>query len=80
MHPEVSKARATLASLSRCVKTGERSPDELLVARDRLEKAKISAKIDALVAAAPVLTDEQRTRLAELLKPVRVGAGEGGGS
>lgn len=74
MHPEVSKARATLASLSRCVKTGERSPDDLLVAREDLERAKLSAKIDELVAAAPKLTDSQRTRLAELLKPVRGGA------
>lgn len=72
MHPEVSRARATHAALSRCVKSGERSADELLVTKAALERAKISAKIDELVAASPPLSDEQRTRLAELLRPVRV--------
>jgi len=72
VHPEVSKARATVAALTRCVKHGERSPEELLVAKDRLNRAKISATIDKLIAEAPPLNAEQRTRLAELLKPVRL--------
>ncbi len=74
MHPEVSRARATVAALSRCVRSGERSPAELLVAKQKLEQAKNSAVIDKLVAEAPKLTSEQRAKLAELLRPVRVTA------
>lgn len=73
-HPEISRARAAVAGLTRSVKYGERPVEDLLVAREDLERAKISARIDELVAAAPKLTDSQRTRLAELLKPVRGGA------
>lgn len=80
MHPEVSKARASVAAITRCVRNGERSPDELLVAKDRLEQAKVSATIDKLISDAPPLTEQQRTRLAELLKPVRVTTTIGGNS
>ncbi len=72
MHPEVSRARASVAALTRCVRAGERSPDDLLVAKADLENAKRSAIIDKLVDEAPLLSDEQRTKLAELLRPVRI--------
>jgi hypothetical protein len=39
--------------------------------RDRTE-ALVAAYVRQVLAAAPPLTDEQRTRLAELLKPVRL--------
>ena len=82
MHPEVSKARASVAALARCVKYGERTPDELRRAKDQLEQAKRNAWVDKVLAEAPPLTDEQRTQLAELLKPVRrsaTGSGDLGG-
>lgn len=65
---EILHHRAKVGALSR-----SRTPDdaELVAAKADLAKAKIDARIDELVAAAPPLTDEQRTRLAELLKPIR---------
>ena len=38
-----------------------------------LAEAKIADYIERTLAAAPPLTDQQRTALAELLKPVRIG-------
>ena len=78
--PELARARGLVGALTRCVKNGERSADELLVAQHQLEQAKNSIVIDKLVAAAPVLTSEQRTKLAELLRPIRVTAGLDGGA
>jgi len=72
VHPQVSKARARVAALSRCVSNGERTPDELTQARSELATANIAAYVDKILSAAPPLTDEQRTRLAELLRPVRL--------
>lgn len=65
---EILHHRAKIAALSR-----SRKPDdpELLVEKKRLAQAKTNARIEALIADAPPLSDEQRTRLAELLKPVR---------
>lgn len=65
---------ATYAALTR-----SHAPNDpvLVDARRALEIARNSARIDALIAAATPLTDEQRTRLAELLKPVRLGGATG---
>ncbi len=59
--------------------TRSRTPDDpvLVDARRALEIAQNNSRIDALIAAATPLTDEQRTRLAELLKPVRIGGATG---
>jgi hypothetical protein len=73
MHPEVSKARARVAALSRGVRAGERTPEELAIAQRELQTAKNTAYIEQVVSRAPSFTDDQRTRLAELLRPVRQG-------
>ena len=64
--------RARYASLTR-----SRDPDdpELLEARRNLRAERLADYIEKILAAAPPLTDEQRSRLAELLRPVRTGGG-----
>jgi hypothetical protein len=73
VHPQVSKARARVAGLSRAVNNGERPDDgELRSAKTDLAAAKIAAYVEKVLAqAAPPLSDEQRIRLAELLRPAR---------
>lgn len=70
--PTVGIVRARLGSAER-YRPGDDHSD---IRRD-LNEAKAAAYIKRLLEAAPPLTEEQRTRLAELLKPVRV---NGGGS
>lgn len=67
--------RGKVAALTRCISAGERQPDcpEMAEARRGLKEAKATDYIRKLLDEAPPLTDEQRTRLAELLKPVRIG-------
>jgi hypothetical protein len=50
-------------------------PDQIEDRRRDLAAAKITDYIERILADAPPLTDEQRTALAELLKPVRRKAG-----
>lgn len=69
MHSQVSKARARVAALSR---TDAGDDDRRTEARRDLNAAKIEAYIEKLLATAPPISDEQRTRLAALLRPVRV--------
>jgi hypothetical protein len=64
--------RGRVAALSRS-RTAD-DPD-LIAARQRLIEGRTAAYIEKVLAQAPTLTDEQRTRLAELLAPVRGGAG-----
>jgi hypothetical protein len=70
----ISKAkahhRAVVASLSRCVATGERPADdpELLEARRNLKAVGLEEHVAKVVAEAPPLTDEQRTRISALLR------------
>ena len=56
--------------------TRSRTPDdpELVRAKQDLAEAKLADYIQRLLDAAPELSDEQRVRLAELLKPARGGA------
>ena len=64
--------RARVGALTR-----SRSADdsELVDAKRSLAEAKIAAYVEKVLAEAPPLSDEQRTKLAELLRPVRqVGA------
>jgi hypothetical protein len=71
--PSVASSRAKVAGLTLGVRTGKRQPDdpELLNAKRGLAAANIADYIERALAAAPPLSDEQRTRLAELLRPVR---------
>jgi len=71
--PSVSASRAKVAGLTLGVRTGKRSADcaELVDAYRDLAAAKIDDYIKRNLAAAPPLTNEQRAKLAELLRPVR---------
>lgn len=74
----VARSRATVAGLTVGVRTGKRQPDdpELIDAYRDLAAAKIGDYIEKVLAEAPPLNDEQRTRLAELLRPVRRGGAQ----
>ena len=61
--------RARVAALSRAVRAGERPASDLDDARRDYRTATLADYIERTLAAAPPLTDEQRTRLAELLRP-----------
>ena len=67
----VAHHRATLAGLA----SGGVPPDDPRYdeARRGLRAALLADYIDRVLAQAPPLTDEQRSKLAELLRPVRVG-------
>jgi hypothetical protein len=67
--------RARIAALKRGIRAGERPADDpaLTEAYRNLRALRLEEYIEKTLAAAPPLTDEQRSRLAELLKPVRVG-------
>jgi hypothetical protein len=54
-----------------CVKNGERSPDELILAQRDLVFANVADYIQKTVAAAPPFTPEQVDRLRVLLEPAR---------
>lgn len=68
--------RARIAALSRT----DRAPDhpEFVEARRGLKAARAEDYVAKLLAEAPPLTDEQRTKLAELLRPVRRHPGHAG--
>lgn len=72
MHPQVSRARARVAALSRPDAGDDERRTE---ARRDLNAAKIEAYVSRILAEAPPLNDEQRIRLAELLRPVPVRGG-----
>lgn len=57
----VAHQRAIVASLTRCVTTGERQPDDpqLAEARENLRRATVFARVKRLLADAPPLTNEQ---------------------
>jgi len=62
--------RARVGALARCVKTGERPPDdpELIEARRNLCALKLEEHMRLALAAVPTMTDEQIKRLIDLLK------------
>ena len=70
--PSVAHHRARIGGLSR-----DRRPDdpELLDAKRSLAAEMLTEYIEKILAEAPPLNDEQRTRLAELLRPVRRNGG-----
>ncbi|AGZ51094.1 hypothetical protein B1T45_16515 [Mycobacterium kansasii] len=67
----IYRHRGRVAALSRSRPADD--PDYLAAQRD-LAAANVESYITRTLAAAPPLTDEQRTRLAELLRPVRTPA------
>jgi hypothetical protein len=72
-----TKARSDVAILSRAVKRGDKPADcpELADARRNFAAIQIANYIEKQLAAAPPLTEEQRCRLAELLRPARQAGG-----
>jgi hypothetical protein len=67
--PEAAKLRARIAGI-----TSKRGPDdpEIPVIKSELETVVLAEHIERVLSTAPPLTNEQRTRLADLLKPVRI--------
>lgn len=65
--------RARIAALQQAG-ASPNDPD-LLDAQRRLRETRLADYIDRVLAQAPPLSDEQRVRLAELLRPVRNGGG-----
>lgn len=70
---DAAHQRAKIGALSR-----DRKPDdpELVGARRALAEIRLTEYIEKVLGAAPPLSDEQRCRLAELLRPVRARAGD----
>jgi hypothetical protein len=68
MSAETAHARAKVASLARCIKTGERKANdpEYLAAQRDLTAAKLESYIQRTVAAAPPLTPGQLAKLSAL--------------
>jgi hypothetical protein len=66
--PEVTRHRNRVAGLQRY---GNPDPEKLGEAHHDLRAAKLAEHIERTLAAAPPLTAEQLSKLAELLKPAR---------
>jgi hypothetical protein len=67
-----TKARSQLANATKS--HGANSP-EAQQARQHLKALRLEEHVRRVIAQAPPLTDEQRTRLAELLAPIRRSGG-----
>jgi hypothetical protein len=67
---ESAHHRARIAALKRCIKTGERQPDdpELIEAQQKLATAQLMEHVERIIADWPPLTDEQLDRVAALLR------------
>lgn len=65
----------TASAKGRLMRAHRFTPDQIEDRRRDLAEAKIADFVEKILTSAPPLTDEQRTRLAELLKPVRGKAG-----
>jgi hypothetical protein len=68
VHPQVSKARARHAAVSRGVRAGERTADELLETKRDLVAANLEQYVSQAVASCPALTREQIDRVAAILR------------
>lgn len=70
---DAAHQRAKIGALSR-----DRKPDdpELVSARRDLAEIRLTEHIERVLSQAPPLSDEQRCRLAELLRPVRPRGGD----
>jgi hypothetical protein len=62
--------RAVIASIERCIKNGERQPDdpELIEARRALAEVRLTEHIERVVSSWPPLTDDQVNRIAARLR------------
>lgn len=67
--------RARIAALTRAIRAGERLPDDpdLADAQRNLRYKRTAEYIVKVVGQAPPLSDDQLSRLAELLRPARAG-------
>jgi len=75
LSPAAKRVRGQVAALSRAVRNGERPKADLDAAKARFQAIRDEDRFREILAEAPKLTDEQRNRLAELLRPVRKGGG-----
>lgn len=73
LSPAAKQVRGQVAALSRAVRNGERPKADLDAAKARFREIRDEDHFQEILAAAPKLTEEQRNRLAELLKPARAG-------
>jgi hypothetical protein len=73
--PAVAHTRARVAAKTRDVRAGVCPESDLVDAQRDHNAARAADYIERVLAAAPELTDEQRSRLAELLRPARRKAG-----
>lgn len=69
--PTETTWRQDRGRLARLSKDLPHKHPELVELRRELRAKRLAEYIEKVLAAAPPLTDEQRTRLAELLRPVR---------
>ena len=69
MSDELTQIPALRAAVARAVRY--KNPGAETAARRELAEAKIAAYVQKALEAAPPLTDEQRGRLTELLRPAR---------
>ncbi|CAJ1504289.1 hypothetical protein MU0083_003399 [[Mycobacterium] kokjensenii] len=67
----MSRALAARNRLGITTRHHRGNSEKITEARRELAEAKIHDFVERTLSQAPPLTDEQRTRLAELLKPVR---------
>ena len=68
-HPSPSTVRTVALELARASRGPNPDPNVLVEKRQRLAEAKLANYISQVVASAPPLTDEQRDKLALLLRP-----------
>jgi hypothetical protein len=68
----MSRARSANGRLAAASRRDRFDSDRITQLQRELTEAKIHDSIEKLLDTAPPLTEEQRVRLAELLKPVRV--------
>jgi hypothetical protein len=71
--PAVAHHRGRVARITKLVKAGNRTPDELVDAKRDLVAANIAVYVEKTLASAPPLTREQLDALHVLLEPVRQG-------
>jgi hypothetical protein len=69
----VAHHRAKVAALERCVRNGERAPDdpELANARRDLAATRLAETAERIVAAAPPMTDEQVDAVVAIIRADR---------
>lgn len=72
--PDIARARARAAGLK--YRRDDANDPDLITAQRELRELVLAKHIQKVVDQAPPLTQAQRDRLAELLRPARVGGGK----